>query len=282
MAKLHSAFRSYESQDLLAIISRHVLSNNSPRHHSTTLTSGLNTVWLTNNGALSPIFITVDSTTTQVVGGAAPIGASVVVAATSSSTPNQTPSGGASPFSIAETLTAFPTTSTSLPSSTAPVMQTVTTLSTNEDLATPAHFTTAGQNSQTVNATMDQTLSTPFNKPNVTVWANNDYAGASQQRTETLILAIVIPTVVVAVLILVVWWMLRRSSRRSKSLGESGDGMEKREFQSSESSVQELHAAPPRKGVGRWYGSNRVAGWEVTERRFSSTGYGRLVQYTPK
>ncbi|TKA41483.1 hypothetical protein B0A54_06370 [Friedmanniomyces endolithicus] len=163
------------------------------------LTPGLNTIWLTNNGALSPIFITVDSTTTQVVGGAAPIGADIVVATTSSSTPNQTPSGGASPLSIAETLTALPATSTSQPSSSDPVMQTVTTLSTNENLVTPAHFTGAGQNSQTVNATTAQTLSTPFNKPSVTIWANNEYAGASQQRTETLILAIVISSAVVAV-----------------------------------------------------------------------------------
>ncbi|KAK0295448.1 hypothetical protein LTS00_006079 [Friedmanniomyces endolithicus] len=245
------------------------------------LTSGLNTIWLTNNGALSPIFITVDSTTTQVVGGAAPIGASIVVATTSSSTPNQTPSGGASTLSIAETLTALPATLTSQPSSSGAVMQTVTTLSTNENLVTPAHFTGAGQNSQTVNATTAQTLSTPVNKPNVTIWANNEYAGASQQRTETLILAIVIPSAVVAVLVLLVWWMLRRSSRRRKSRGGTSDGTEKREFQPSGLSVQELDAAP-RKEVGRSYGSNRVAGWEVTERRCSSTGYGRLVQYTPK
>ena len=245
------------------------------------LTPGLNTIWLTNNGALSPIFITVDSTTTQVVGGAAPIGASIVVATTSSSTPNQTPSGGASPLSIAETLTALPATSTSQPSSSDPVMQTVTTLSTNENLVTPAHFTGAGQNSQTVNATTAQTLSTPFNKPSVTIWANNEYAGASQQRTETLILAIVISSAVVAVPVLLVWWMLRRSSKRRKSRVGTSDGTEKREFQLSGLSVQELDATP-RKGVGRSYGSNQVAGWEVTERRFSSTGYGRLVQYTPK
>ncbi|KAK0309191.1 hypothetical protein LTR82_015243 [Friedmanniomyces endolithicus] len=235
------------------------------------LTAGLNTIWLTNNGALSPIFVTVDSTTTQVVGGAAPIGASIVVAATTSSSTKQIPSGGASPSSITGTLTAFPTTSTSPPPSIAPIMKTVTTLSTNEDLATPAGLITTDQNKQTVNSTTDQTLSLPFNRPNVTVWANNDYAGASQQRTLTLVLAIAIPSAVVAVLILLIWWLLRRSSRRRRSLGGPADGMEKRDFQSGRSSVQELDAAP-RKGVGRSYGSNHVAGWEVTERRYSSTG----------
>ncbi|TKA80165.1 hypothetical protein B0A55_03609 [Friedmanniomyces simplex] len=242
------------------------------------LTQGLNTLWITNNGALSPIFITVDSTTTQVIGGAVPSSASVVVvaaASSSSSTPAQTSEVEASPSSIAGTLTVLlPTTPLPAPapqslqttpgSNAGPAMQTVTSLSTNEDLGMPVSSELLSQNpppttttSSSSSSVSEQTLGMPSStaSPAAAARARGQDAGGKQHRTETLVLAVVLTVVACIVVTLLVWRLLVLTARRKKrSLGAEAEAVdeveERKEWLSGSSdglgAVQELEATPRR------------------------------------
>ncbi|KAK5688369.1 hypothetical protein LTS10_000347 [Elasticomyces elasticus] len=182
----------------------------------TDLSTGLNTLWITNNGALSPIFVTVDSTTTEVVGGAVPSGASFVVA----SAPAQTTEAQQQPpWSIMSTVTVFYLRST--PPNVELAMQTVTTLDAigrvmAYDMTTTSVSTKMAQPVGPAMTRGATPMSTDRPTPNAS--ARTPGLGPDNQGAAKLALAIVVPVVGAVVLALLICGIIKVVPRIKKSL----------------------------------------------------------------
>ncbi|KAK5732399.1 hypothetical protein LTR17_010575 [Elasticomyces elasticus] len=186
----------------------------------TDLSTGLNTLWITNNGALSPIFVTVDSTTTEVVGGAVPSGASVVVASAPAQTTKAQPQP---PWSIMSTITVLYLRST--PANVELAMQTVTTLDAigrvmaydvSTTISIPAKIPEPVALAMTGSATPLTPASTA--RPTSDTSARTPGLGPDNQDAAKLALAIVVPVVGAVVLALLICGIIKVVPRIKKSL----------------------------------------------------------------
>ncbi|KAK3614947.1 hypothetical protein LTR56_026910 [Elasticomyces elasticus] len=165
----------------------------------TDLSTGLNTLWITNNGALSPIFVTVDSTTTEVLG--------------------EQFRRPQPPWSIMSTVTVLYLRST--PPNVELAMQTVTTLDAigrvmAYDLTTtsiPAKIPEPAALAMTESATPVST-----DKPTPDASARTPGLGPDNQGAAKLALAIVVPVVGAVVLALLICGIIKVVPRIKKSL----------------------------------------------------------------
>ncbi|KAK3615408.1 hypothetical protein LTR56_025304 [Elasticomyces elasticus] len=182
----------------------------------TDLSTGLNTLWITNNGALSPIFVTVDSTTTEVVGGAVPSGASVVVASVPAQTTEAQPQP---PWSIMSTVTVLCLRST--PPNVELAVQTVTTLDAIGRVMA-YDMTTTGVPAKVPQpvapAMTGSAIPVSTDRPTSGAPARTPGLGPDNQGTAKLALAIVVPVVGAVLLALLICGIIKVTPRIKKSL----------------------------------------------------------------
>ncbi|KAK4891273.1 hypothetical protein LTR27_010075 [Elasticomyces elasticus] len=173
----------------------------------TDLSTGLNTLWITNNGALSPIFVTVDSTTTAVVGGAVSSGASFVVASAPAQTTEAQPQP---PWSIMSTVTILYL--RSIPPNVELAMQTVTTLDAiGRAMAYDTTITSVPTKmAQSVGPAMPEGAIPVFtDRPTSETPARTPGLGPDNQGAAKLALAIVVPVVGAVLLALLICGIIK-------------------------------------------------------------------------
>ncbi|KAK3073991.1 hypothetical protein LTR53_003938 [Teratosphaeriaceae sp. CCFEE 6253] len=221
------------------------------------LSAGTNTVWLTDDGALTPIFVDVESSTTTVIGGAAPIGAAVVLAASApaQTTYAQAPSESSStvtPAALMATSSAAPTPSTP-PASVVIITQTVSSLGAYNNIALPVAISSTDSYPQftaaTLRLTTTQTTLGPgmgeVGTPSTSIAASQGHSVRAKEHSTVLAIAIVIPVVVVFLGIVFSWLITRR--KRTPIGGDQVSGEKTMsETDSSTALPQELEARPGR------------------------------------